>query len=68
MTPNDSNTAGNAPDIAEEVHDEVEIEVYGKQNVGRQIVASHQPPSIFPPGQRRAKSVTASFIRSKQER
>lgn len=33
MSLNESSTTGTAPDIDEEVHDEVEIEVYGKQNV-----------------------------------
>lgn len=33
MSLNDSSTAGSVPDSAEEVHDEVEIEVFGKQNV-----------------------------------
>ena len=33
MNLNEPSTAGTAPDAAEEIHDEVEIEVYGKQNV-----------------------------------
>src|SRR5262245_39545492 len=33
MSMNESSEAGAAPDIAEEIHEEVEIEVYGKKNV-----------------------------------
>jgi hypothetical protein len=33
MALNEPITAGMAPDVAEEIHEEVEIEVYGKQNV-----------------------------------
>ena len=33
MTLNDSSEAGTVPEAGEEIHDEVEIEVYGKQNV-----------------------------------
>ena len=33
MSLNESSTAGPAPDAAEDIHEEVEIEVYGKQNV-----------------------------------
>jgi hypothetical protein len=33
MTLSDQSTAGSAPDIAEEIHEEVEIEAYGKKNV-----------------------------------